>query len=115
MIKPSRVSDDVFDLMDLFNTTLALAKAEDKIPKDRYIDGVNQASFLLQDEGQDNRECVFFWFKSELMAVRMREYKEHLKVILPQSTFMHIEMATAQDTATAPWLFDLYIDPKEVY
>jgi arylsulfatase len=76
---------------------------------------VNQASFLLQDEGQDNRECVFFWFKSELMAVRMREYKEHLKVILPQSTFMHIEMATAQDTATAPWLFDLYIDPKEVY
>jgi len=31
------------------------------------------------------------------MAVRVREYKEHVKVFLPQSTFMHIDMATVQD------------------
>ena len=113
MIKPGRVSDDVFDLMDLFNTSVHLAGADEKLPKDRYIDGVNQTSFLLHDEGLGNRECVFFWYKSDLMAVRVREYKEHVKVILPQSTFMHIDMATVQDTATAPWLFNLYIDPKE--
>lgn len=26
---------------------------------------------------------------------------------------MHIDMATVLDTATAPWLFNLYIDAKE--
>jgi arylsulfatase A-like enzyme len=113
MIKPGRASDDVFDLMDLFNTALHLAGAEEQIPADRYIDGVDQTSFLLDDEGAGNRECVFFWYKSQLMGVRMREYKLHAKVILPHSTFMYIDMATVQDTATAPWLFNLYIDPKE--
>jgi arylsulfatase len=113
MIKPGRVSDDVFDLMDLFNTAVHLAGAVDKLPEDRYIDGVDQTSFLLHDEGLGNRECVFFWYKSDLMAVRLREYKEHVKVILPHGTFMHIDMATVLDTATAPWLFNLYIDPKE--
>ena len=113
MIIPGRVSDDVFAHMDLFNTAVHLAGADSKLPTDRYIDGVNHASFLLHDEGQGNRECVFFWFKSDLMAVRMRQYKEHVKVILPQSTFMHIDMATVQNVATAPWLFNLYIDPKE--
>lgn len=113
MIKPGRVSDDVFDLMDLFNTAVHLAGANEMLPKTRYIDGVNQTSFLLHDEGLGNRECVFFWFKSDLMAVRLREYKAHVKVIVPQSTFMHIDMATVHDTGTAPWLFNLYIDPKE--
>ena len=113
MIKPGRVSDEVFDLMDLFNTALRLAGADDRMPKDRYIDGVDQTSFLLHDEGVGRRECVYFWFKSDLMAVRMREYKQHVKVILPQATFMHIDMATVNDTGTAPWLFNLYIDPKE--
>ncbi len=112
-IAPGRESDDVFDLMDLFNTCVRLAGATERIPADRYIDGVDQTSFLLEDQGHGNRECVFFWFKSDLMAVRMREYKSHVKVILPQSTFMHIDMATVQATATAPWLFNLWIDPKE--
>ena len=113
MIEPGRESDDVFDLMDLFNTAVNLAGATDKLPKDRYIDGIDQTSFLLHDEGKSNRECVFFWWKTELTAMRMREYKWHQKVLLPHSTFMHIDMAVLQDVGTAPWLFNLYIDPKE--
>jgi hypothetical protein len=50
----------------------------------------NVPLIMLHDEGLGNRECVFFRYKSDLMAVRLREYKEHVKVILPQSTFMHI-------------------------
>jgi arylsulfatase len=41
MITPGRQSDDLFDLMDLFNTSLALAGATDRIPTDRYIDGID--------------------------------------------------------------------------
>jgi arylsulfatase len=45
--------------------------------------------------------------------VRLRKCKEQAKAILSQSTFMHIDMATVNDTAIAPWLFNLRSDPKE--
>ena len=59
MIKPGRESDELFDLMDLFNTSLALAGAIDKMPTDRYIDGIDQISFLLVDAGHSKREKVY--------------------------------------------------------
>ena len=114
MIKPGRESDDVFDLMDLFNTALTLGGVSDeKLPNDRYYDGIDQTSFLLHDEGKSNREAVYFWWGSELMACRMREYKAHVKVALPQAPHMHIDYALLHDVGLAPWLFNLYIDPKE--
>jgi arylsulfatase len=114
MIGPGRESDDVFDLMDLFGTALNLAGVSpDKLPNDRYYDFIDQTSFLLEDTGRSNREVVYFWWGSELMACRMREYKEHVKVILPQSIHMYIDMATIENVGLAPWLFNLYIDPKE--
>lgn len=112
-IQPGRESDDVFDLMDLFNTSARLAGVADKLPEDVYIDGIDQASFLLHDEGKSRRECVYFWWQSDLMGVRMREYKAHFKVVLPQAPHMHIDLATVQDVGIAPWFFNLYIDPKE--
>lgn len=112
-IAPGRESDDVFDLMDLFNTAINLAGATDQIPNDRYIDGIDQTSFLLHDTGQSKRDCVYFWWGREFMSVRLREYKLHLKVVIPQTTHMQIDMATVQNVGLAPWLFNLYIDPKE--
>ena len=47
MIAPGRVSDGLFDLMDLFNTSLTLAGAGAALPQDRFMDGVDQTSFLL--------------------------------------------------------------------
>lgn len=114
MIKLGRESDDVFDLMDLFGTALNLAgvKAE-SLKSDRYYDFIDQTSFLLDDKGRSNREAVYFWWGTKLMACRMREYKEHVKVIIPQSKMQWIDYATIQDVGLAPWLFNLYIDPKE--
>ncbi|MES2475837.1 MAG: sulfatase-like hydrolase/transferase [Verrucomicrobiota bacterium] len=114
MIQPGRQSDDVFDLMDLFGTSLKLAGVPtEKLPTDRYYDFVDQTSFLLADDGKSNRETVYFWWGKELMACRMHEYKAHIKVILPQAPHMHIDMATIQDVGLAPWFFNLYLDPKE--
>jgi arylsulfatase len=56
MIAPDRESDDLFDLMDLFNMSAHLAGAAEKIPTDRYIDGIDQTSFLLADNGHSRRE-----------------------------------------------------------
>ena len=70
MISPGRVSDDVFDLMDLFGTSLRLAGiSQDVLPGDRYYDFIDQSSFLFHSEGMSNRESVYFWWGTELMGI----------------------------------------------
>jgi len=115
MISPGRESDELFDLMDLFNTTLDLAGASSKIPTDRYIDGIDQTSFLLDDGGHSRREKVYIWNETNLMAMRMYEYKIHVKVLQTHSQWLDIDMTTVANVGLAPWLFNLYIDPKEQY
>ncbi len=113
--QPGRESDDLFDLMDLFNTSLTLAGAADSIPTDRYIDGIDQTSFLLADNGRSRREKVYIWTEQDLMAMRMYEYKIHIKVMQTHAQWLDIDMSTKADVGLAPWLFNLYIDPKEQY
>ncbi len=114
MISPGRESDDVFDLMDLFGTGLRLAGiSTDKLPNDKFYDFIDQSSFYLMDEGKVNRESVYFWWGSQLMAVRMREYKQHIKVIEAHAPHMWIDYSTIQNVGLSPWTFNLYIDPKE--
>ena len=115
MIKPGRESDELFDLMDLFNTSLHLAGALDKLPTDRYMDVIDQTSFLLADDGRSNREKVYMWAEAHFMAMRMYEYKIHFKIIKEHAQWLNIDMTTIEDVGLAPWLFNLYIDPKEQY
>ena len=115
MISPGRQSDELFDLLDLFNTTLDLAGAAGEIPTDRYIDGINQTSFLLEDGGHSRREKVYIWSEHDLMAMRMYEYKIHVKVVQSHAQWLDIDMTTVANVGLAPWLFNLYIDPKEQY
>jgi len=114
MITEGRESDQIFDLMDLFGINLRLAGVNtDKLPNTNYYDFIDQSSFLFLDDGLTNRESVYFWLGKNLMAIRMKEYKQHIKVIIPQSTNMWIDYATIQDVGLSPWMFNLYIDPKE--
>lgn len=115
MISPGRESDGLFDLMDLFNTSLTLAGSADQLPTDRYIDGIDQTSFLLVDDGRSKREKVYIWTERDLMAMRMYEYKIHVKVLQTHAQWLDIDMSTKADVGLAPWLFNLYIDPKEQY
>jgi arylsulfatase A-like enzyme len=111
-IIPARTSDDLFDLMDLFNTSLTLAGIPGMAPKDRYIDSIDQTSFLLADAGRSNRDKVYFWDDKNFMAMRMFEYKLHLKVVETEGQFLDIDMSSTKDVL---WLFNLFIDPKESY
>jgi arylsulfatase len=115
MIRPGRESDELFDLMDLFNTSLTLAGIANRIPTDRYIDGIDQTSFLLTDDGHSRREKVYIWSERDLMAMRMYEYKIHIKIVETHAQWLDIDMTTQSDVGLAPWLFNLYIDPKEQY
>lgn len=115
VITPGRESEDLFDPMDLFNTSLNLAGAADKIPTDHYIDGIDQTSFLLVDDGRSKREKVYLWNEKDLMAMRMYEYKIHIKILQTHAQWLDIDMTTISNVGLAPWLFNLYIDPKEQY
>lgn len=115
MIEADRASDGLFCFTDLLPTMLSLAGEEGRIPEDRFIDGVDQASFLLGDGGVSNRKFVWYWLLSTLSAARCGEYK-----------FM---IASTSDDDTDTWgpggftgvtqnytyarMFNLYLDPKE--
>lgn len=113
MIGPGRQSDGLFDLTDLFNTSLAIAGVEDSIPDERYIDGIDQMSFLITDEGESKRDAVFIYSENNLMAVRWMEYKVHFKVMQTWAPRRNLDETTISDVGMSPWVYNLYIDPKE--
>ncbi|WP_289059564.1 arylsulfatase, partial [uncultured Mesotoga sp.] len=115
MIEPGRASDGLFDIADIFNTCLTLAGATDSIPTDRFIDGVDQTSFLLAEEGLSNRKYIYYWLMSYFSAVRVAEYKyvqfaesDSGEGIVNPGGFTGYIMAF-------PYyhLYNLYLDPKE--
>lgn len=113
MISPGRESSGIFDLMDLFNTSLNIAGASGSLPQDRYIDGIDQTSFLLADNGESKRDRVYLFNGLDLMAFRLHEYKMHFKYTLDSRMNANIDQSTIYQTGLAPWLFNLYTSPKE--
>jgi arylsulfatase len=113
MIKAGRISDGLFDLMDLFNTSLELGGIEDKIPTERYIDGIDQTGFLLDDNGETSRQAVFSYNQADFSALRWDNFKAYFKVIQYDQPFANISMSTFVPVGVAPWIVDIYRDPKE--
>ncbi len=79
MIKPGQDPQDIISVTDLFVTAARLAGAEDKIPKDRIIDGIDQLPLLLNGEGSGRRNYVFHYSGRKLAAIRMDDHKLHIK------------------------------------
>lgn len=113
LISPGQTNDGLFDLCDLFNTAVALGGATDKIPTENYIDGVNQIPFLLADNGKSARQTVFMYGATTFTAVRWQEYKVHFKVYLTQNVRQNIDESVLVSTSPSPWVYNLYLDPKE--
>jgi arylsulfatase len=121
MIEP-RASDGLFDLADLFNTLASIAGAPGAdvtkfLPKDRYVDGIDQTSFWLAPGGQSCRRSRIYTMNQYLSAVRMDEFKAHISVELQEAIFTRghtggfsgaIITQTGGATAT-----NLYTNPQE--
>src|SRR5262249_30056917 len=115
MVEGGRASDGLFSQMDLFPMLLTLAGAADKLPADRYIDGVDQASFLLAPEGKSNRKYIYYWLGRTFSALRVGEYKFMIASI---SDGDHDVLNPGGFTGVSqryPYgrLYNLYLDPKE--
>jgi len=112
-IKAGRVSEGLFDLCDMFNTPLSIAGVLVSIHTERYIDGVDQTSFLLDDDGKSARDAVFIYSENTLMAVRWLEYKVHFRVFQTHAARRNLDETTISPTGMSPWVYNLYMDPKE--
>jgi arylsulfatase len=115
MIDGDRQSDGLFHFSDLLPTALALAGAAGSVPTDRFIDGVDQTSFLLAPEGLSNRKCQYYWLLSDLSAVRIGEYKFMLSSTSDDETDVAGPGGFTGVTQkyTYARLYNLYLDPKE--
>ncbi|MCX6089140.1 MAG: arylsulfatase [Candidatus Atribacteria bacterium] len=117
MIQPGRVSDGLFDLADLFNTSLTLAGVKDKMPTDRYIDGIDQTSFILPNEGQSNRKYIYYWLTKTFSAIRVGEYKYMMAAESDDDRDNYLQGGFSGETMNYSYckVFNLYLDPKETH
>jgi arylsulfatase A-like enzyme len=121
VIQP-RKSDGLFDLADLFNTCASIAgapgaKVTEYVPKDHYVDGVDQTSFWLAPEGQSCRRSRIYTMNQYLSAVRMDEFKAHVAVELQGAIFKRGDTggfsgAIVTQTGGAT-VTNLYTNPQE--
>ena len=114
MIEP-RASDGLFDQLDLFATLLHLAGADDAVPDDRFIDSIDQTSFLLGDDALSNRKFHYYWLTATFSAIRVAEYKYMIASISDNDTDVVNSggFSGVMQQYGYGKMFNLYLDPKE--
>ena len=116
MITPGQETDGLFDLSDLFLTSLALAGVEYRPPKDKYLDSIDQTSFLLTDGGLSNRKYVYYWLQDLMCALRVAEYKFVMRGMAEDAwDVVNPGGSTTLEEYKNCRLYNLYLDPKERY
>jgi len=115
MIDPGQRSDGIVSFPDLLPTMLSLAGAPELIPEDRFIDGVDQSSFLLAPGTPSNRKHHYYWLGSMFSALRVGEYKFMLASISDGGTDVLNPGGFTGVSQKYPYgrLYNLYLDPKE--
>jgi arylsulfatase A-like enzyme len=110
-----RQSDGLFDFNDIMPTLLGLAGEGERIPKDRYIDGVDQASFLLAPDGLSNRKFHYYWLAETFSGLRCGEYKMLLNATSDNATDAAGPggFTGVLERFAYARLYNLYLDPKE--
>src|SRR5919106_419007 len=102
-VPAGKVSNEIVHVTDLYTTLARIAGAA--IPADRPVDGVDQLDFLSGNQERSSREGFLFYIKTELRAVKWRNWKMHLVwEPEPNAGANHLE---------APYIFNIVEDPKE--
>ncbi len=115
MIEPGQASDGLFAFSDLLPTVLSLAGEPSRIPDDRFIDGVDQSSFLLAPRSPSNRKHHYYWLGSMFSALRVGEYKFMIASISDGGSDVLNPGGFTGVSQKYPYgrLYNLYLDPKE--
>jgi len=121
MIEPRR-SDGLFDLADLMPTIVSLAGHPGKeltkfVSKDTYVDGVDQAAFLVADDGQSARRSRPYTMNQYFAGMRVDEFKYILTGEIENAFFQKGDIggfsgAIATETGGLV-VVNLYTNPRE--
>jgi arylsulfatase len=121
LVDADRSSDGIFAFADLFPTTLTLAGAADAVPDDRFVDGIDQTSFLLADTaiegGRSHRKYHYYWLQTMFSALRCGEYKMMVSSISDDDRDVVNPGGFTGSERRYPYgrLYNLYLDPKETH
>jgi arylsulfatase len=79
MIQP-RASDGIFDQVDILPTFVGMAgksgaQLNEFLPKDRYVDGIDQTPFFLATEGESCRRSRIYTLNQFFAMVRIDEFQ----------------------------------------
>ena len=75
MIDADSIVADIVHVSDLFTTLARFGGAEDEIPTDRVIDGVDQSALMLIGETHGRRDHVMIYSGNTLEAVVKEQFK----------------------------------------
>ncbi len=99
VLEPGSRVQDMIHVTDLFTTFARIAGADEFIPRDRLIDGVDQTPMLLLGETKGRRDYVFIYEGPTLRSIVKQQYK------------IHLPPPGANPIGAA--IFDLYKNPRE--
>lgn len=100
MVEADSVVGDIVHVTDLFTTLARFGGADDRIPTDRLIDGIDQSALMLIGETNGRRDYVFIYASNKLEAV----VKERFKMKVP---------GPGQNPIALAKFYDLYRDTRE--
>jgi arylsulfatase len=120
MIDP-RKSEGLFDMADVLPTFVSLAgKSGAQVGKlvgeKHYVDGVDQASFLVGRDGLSNRRSILYFLNDKISAVRIDELKYMDLAQSPTSLTTRGEQGGITGTVVktaGSMAFNLYTNPQE--
>jgi arylsulfatase len=78
VIEPGSAAGDIMHVSDLYMTFARIAGAEQYIPTDRVIDGIDQTSLWLLGEHHGRRDYVYIYESETLRSVVKQEFKLHV-------------------------------------
>jgi arylsulfatase len=116
-IEPGQQSDGIFDFNDIMPTALGLCGETGRLPTDRYIDGIDQTSFLLAPGGHSNRKFHYYWLTTNFSALRCGEYKMVLTATSDDDAGHAGPGGFTGTLQRYPYarLYNLWLDPKETH
>ena len=77
VIQADTFAGDIFYAGDWYTTLAVIAQADQHIPRDRVVDGLNQTSMLFNGDGYGRRDYHFAYEGAHLQATIKEQFKAH--------------------------------------
>jgi arylsulfatase A-like enzyme len=104
-VPSAKLTDEIISDLDWYATLAHLTHEEARIPKDRPVDSINQADFILGKQPKSKREYIVTYVGDRVFSVKWRTLKVHF--FTAESTFSPIV------EHTFPQVYDVKNDPGE--